>query len=329
MAKANYAVIGGAARKIKRQYAVINGVTRKIKKVYEVINGETRICWTSGYPAGEVALTQSGIWNVPEGIKSIDIFAVGGGGGAGGRFYQGISFPGGFNNTENYGCNGGYGYTASAKNISVTPGEPLAITIGAGGSAGEEYLTVVSNGEVTYQKGTQTTDGGQGGSTSVSRNGTIIVSAKGGSGGTKGTTDHANVGTYIGAAGGSGSSCSNRLYRRQDDSNNYTYSVTKGADGFDGNDGAQGVYSAYDLANNRYIQYDTPTGIGGKGQGTTTRKFGESGNTLYASRTITAPNTGTNGRSQGVYSATNNNDADNGGIGGSGVVIIRWAAQED
>lgn len=48
MAKGRYAVVGGAARKVKKRYAVIGGVTRKIKKRYAVVGGVTKLIWSGG-----------------------------------------------------------------------------------------------------------------------------------------------------------------------------------------------------------------------------------------------------------------------------------------
>lgn len=48
MAKANYGVIDGKTRKIKKQYCVVGGQTKKIKKVYDVVDGKTRLCWSGG-----------------------------------------------------------------------------------------------------------------------------------------------------------------------------------------------------------------------------------------------------------------------------------------
>lgn len=46
MAKAEYAVVDGKTRKIKKKYAVVDGKTKKIKKEYVVVGGKTRLCWS-------------------------------------------------------------------------------------------------------------------------------------------------------------------------------------------------------------------------------------------------------------------------------------------
>lgn len=48
MAKAMYAVVGGATKKIKSAYCVVGGVTKKLKAVYAVVDGKTKVVWTGG-----------------------------------------------------------------------------------------------------------------------------------------------------------------------------------------------------------------------------------------------------------------------------------------
>lgn len=336
MAKGIHTVVNGESRKGKKAFTVVDGMIHKVKKIFVVKDGIYKQCWQNSIPAGEAVITTSGTWEVPEGVKKIDIFAVGGGGGAGGRYLLSI-----FNHSpdysytqimsiENYGCNGGYGYTNTLLNCNVTPGEALSIVIGAGGTSGESFLTTAENGNVTYTSGTRTTKGGNGGTTSVLRDGGTLVSASGGNGGNAATSDSVKEYQYgyVGASGGSGSGVSRRQFSLRDSLVDESYHVGRGADGYDGSNGESGTLSAYDSANKKYIIRDTPTSSGGTGQGFTTRKFKEASNTLYASRTVTAPNTGSNGRHQGITTDDWKNDADNGGTGGSGVVIIRWAEQE-
>ena len=72
-----------------------------------------------------------------------------------------------------------------------------------------------------------------------------------------------------------------------------------------GTDGGNGKQASMTNAGGTTSYYGTP----GKGQGSTTRAFGESTGTLYstAERSDDAPNTGNSGS--------------------SGIVIIRWAEQ--
>lgn len=184
---------------------------------------------------------------------------------------------------------GGGGYTATRKAVAFAPGASIPITIGAGSTA---YSSSRSNVV-------------RGGTTSVAIS--PLLSALGGISGIGTTT--LDWSGYNGGSGG-GAVGSQR---------------DGGAGGSDGGNGG------------------SSSGSGGQGQGTTTRAFGEGNNTLYAggggggtyysgiggaggaggggsgaSHTAGAANTG-GGGGGGAY----NSYAPN---GGSGLVIIRWAA---
>lgn len=58
MAKAEYSVVDGKTRKIKKKYAVVDGKTKKIKKEYVVVGGKTRLCW-SGFDSKFVGLASN------------------------------------------------------------------------------------------------------------------------------------------------------------------------------------------------------------------------------------------------------------------------------
>ena len=79
---------------------------------------------------GSKVFKASGSFTVPAGVRSIDIFCVGGGG------------AGGSGNTSNTSSNqingggGGGGYTAQKLQYAVTPGTVFSIVIGAGGAGG-------------------------------------------------------------------------------------------------------------------------------------------------------------------------------------------------
>lgn len=100
--------------------------------------------------------TTSGTFNVPAGITSLSVNALGGGGGG-----QGGS-----------GAAGGGGEYAAAT-VPVTPGETLTVTIGTGGLGG----TTANNGA-----------GGAGLSSTLSRAGVALLEAHGGAGGATGYT---------------------------------------------------------------------------------------------------------------------------------------------
>jgi hypothetical protein len=124
-------------------------------------------------------------------------------------------------------------------------------------------------------------------------------------------------------------------------SNNYEGSyVSGGRGGIDGGDGNASTF-IYSPFNSFYTE--TKTSYGYQGQGTTTRYFGESNGTLYATGGYGghfSSFTGNNEIYSNLYSPGTGNGG-NGGIsdktydftykgaykGSSGVAIIRWAEQ--
>lgn len=116
-----------------------------------------------------------------------------------------------------------------------------------------------------------------------------------------------------GVAGGSGGSCGGRGYTN-DGTTEYRicYSPTGGSDGSDGGK------SILIQNGNAYGEYGTP----GKGQGYTTRAFGENDGTLYSTSGVAWPKSNTgDGGGEGT---TNLYDMASSYNGGSGVVVIRW-----
>jgi len=76
---------------------------------------------------GNVTYTSSGAWTVPVNVRKVDVFLVGGGGkGGDGK------------DKQSGGGGGGGGYTRTYKNVSVTPGQAIAVTVG--GSGGWSYF---------------------------------------------------------------------------------------------------------------------------------------------------------------------------------------------
>jgi len=107
---------------------------------------------------GNITFTSSGTWTVPEGVTSIDLCMVGGGGAGGVR--------------EDYwdvpGAAGG-GYAGSEKNtsVSVNPGQNISITIGRGGIGRDQGGVGGHCGEsgTSSSFGSTTANGGSGGCT--------------------------------------------------------------------------------------------------------------------------------------------------------------------
>ncbi len=309
MAKGTYIGIGGTAHKVKKMYIGIGGVARKVKKIYIGVNGVAHLTWQGTVPAGQIIFTASQIWTVPDGVKSIDVFMVGGG--ASGAIIS-------FNSTQYSMAGGGSGYTKTVSNISVTPGQQISVGIGAGAARSSGHIT--AGGTTSF--GSYSVAGGAAEATNY------IIGGNGGSGGGGGSYPGA---PYDGGVDGSAGKP-------------YTYSGT--------------VYA----------------GNPGSGQGTTTRAFGENGNTLYAgaggagcyrnqgnqvqgaggaggggrgfdasnwvatASALTmyspslcdgAPNTGGGGGGAFWYASQDNANPHEttSGAGGSGIVIVRWIEQ--
>ncbi|WP_277408918.1 glycine-rich domain-containing protein [Lacrimispora xylanisolvens] len=83
---------------------------------------------------GQQVFTDSGVFIVPDGVRSIDVFCVGGGASGG----YGVS-------SSSYAMRGGSsGRTATVKGINVSPGQQFAVAIGAGGT-GDKSLVYSGN----------------------------------------------------------------------------------------------------------------------------------------------------------------------------------------
>lgn len=225
---------------------------------------------------GSKDFTYSQSWQVPSLVRSIQVFLVGGGGGTPNLYSSG-------DNSE-WGGGGGGGYTSTGY-LNVTPGESLSINVGAGGGVG-----------------------GTGGTSSIYRGGTQLISAGGG-----------NPGGGPGGNGGSGGGAG--AYRNA---------------GNGGRNGGNG-----EAPSSKY----SPTGIG-YGQGRTTHcpwddiayAGGGGGGSEWSSEVGSAWDGGGSG---GSVNDASNGQANTGGgaggsghgdsigashgrSGGSGIVRIRW-----
>ncbi len=110
----------------------------------------------------------TGTWTVPAGVTSILVLLVGGGGGGGG---------GGTSNTNFTGGGGGGGTLltpAGFQHLSVTPGQEIAYSIGAGGAGGAAASVGGDGGTTTF--GALSAAGGMGGNKVV---GDILFGAGG------------------------------------------------------------------------------------------------------------------------------------------------------
>ena len=197
-------------------------------------------------PAGAVAFTTVGTsqWTVPGGITSISAVAVGGGGGGFGYWDTDANWL-----RTGTGGNGG---DLSWGDLTVTPGETLDITVGGAGQSD------TSSGGAYGNLNNSSTAGG---SSYISRSGTVLLRGKGGnaSGQSNGDT---NIGDG-GATGGAGGYDGGKQYGGQGGGGAAGYSG-------DGTNGMPGGFSQY----NAYFA-ETPSGgsaSGGDGVAWATRR---------------------------------------------------------
>jgi hypothetical protein len=256
---------------------------------------------------GETIFTSSGTFTVPKKITKIDGFCVGGGGKGAPDVIMSGTYNGDYSyDYKTFGSGGGSGYTKTVKNISVTPGQQIAVTVGAGGTTwGKGTIAGTTSVNGTFQA--------VGGYSAVcyfsTFNGyysTTVTDSSGGNGGSGGGMG--GLGTYYYYAYGNPVS-----YVR--------YERNPQLGGKDGADAGVGSTQWFTSSNQQC-----------KGQGTTTRYFGETDGTLYSTG-------GDAALAEGGYFANAKVNTGNGGSGidkngsgiftdgyngASGVAIIRW-----
>lgn len=260
---------------------------------------------------GQVILTSSGVWTVPDGVRSIDIFLVGGGGGGGTGEKKGASYP------WYSGTGGAGGYTGTWKSIQVSPNTQFNCVVGIGGVAGSGVsarpggnsafgsMSVMGGSNEGSWKG----NGGSGGGGSSEGS-----YGNGGSGGTDGADGQAgtNNGSPVGSGipGGKGQKTTTRAFG---EGGNILYSGGGGAGA-----GSANWYEESD----GWPRNPNP-GVGGAGGG---GRGGGRGNDGKPNFPIAGQsNTGSGGGAGCAgYTNTNWESYTNGAIGGSGVCIIRW-----
>ena len=287
---------------------------------------------TSETPStGTQTFTTSQEWVVPGGVTSISAVVIAGGGGGAGHATAGTN---GINNTGSGGGGGG-GALAWAESISVTPGETLTLTVGAGVSAGAASLPAA----------------GDGGDSSIRRGSTILLGAEGGGGGRQTWDTFTPPTTSTGGNSSNGGLGGTTLvYSSDAQTNNYGGGFGGnggdtdgprgggggGAGGYQGNGGAGagkvssnpgngsggGGGGAHESTNFYYTSYgqgyyDPTTGGGGGGVGV--NGVGTSGNagTQGASGSYTSDKNGTGG-SGGANGGATGGEFGGGGGGSSG-----------
>jgi hypothetical protein len=144
--------------------------------------GTTWVSQAPSYVGNQAQIfTSNGTFTLPVGVTALKITVVGGGGGAGGGTLTPSDIPGG---------SAGGGGTAIKYLTGLTPGNTLAVTVGAAGAGGTTNNNGTSGGSSTVASGTETittiTGGGGGAGNTVAAAGF----------GTPGTGGSGTNGTY-------------------------------------------------------------------------------------------------------------------------------------
>ena len=255
---------------------------------------------------GQTAYTTAGTYSyvVPAGVTSVSVVAVGGGGGGGGT-----------NDTNSRGGGGG-GALAYVNNISVTPGETLTVTVGAGGLGGANGASGTSGDESALQRSATylvRAGRGSGGTQGAAARGGAVYVGTGGEGGTGAVAATSNgtggggAGGYAGA-GGAGNS---------DNSNGSAAAASSGG----GGGGASGNFGSIGGGGGGGVGI---LGIGATGTGGIATGGGGVGGSGGANGTTATTDAGAAGGAYGGGGGGANDDGAAGAAGGGGAVRIIW-----
>lgn len=240
---------------------------------------------------GMQTFTSSGVFTVPYGVTSIDVFLVGGGGSGGSASSLSLNMTGG--------GGGGGGYTSTFLKIPTNPGSVFNVIVGAGGNVPAEDKNGNPGGVSSF--GTYQALGGSGGDRAqfyTQPDNSTLRLGKGGNGGSAG-----GYGSYGSGAEKGGSNGSSTVYATGQGT---TTRAFKEASGTLFSGGGGGGY-----ASNGSSDYAGLGGEGGGGKGAT--------QATYAPAFNGTPNTGGGGGgAAGIYGSRS------AGSGGSGIVIVRW-----
>ena len=280
---------------------------------------------------GRAAFTSSGAWTVPANVRSINIHCTGGGGG-GSCFYNTNS-----ENVYNGGDGGGGGYTSYRNGISVSPGQTVTCTIGAGGvgginntyssrptiyvnpadTAGGTSLAVVNGITITAYGGNRNPDGAWKNQSPPN----------GGSGGGQnaqaayGRTYAATVGASDGQNSNTSRSSNSGVYAKGQGSNTREFGTGVLYSGGGGGGGAA-IYHSGSESNIQLSGVAGGAGGGGKGGGVDEGYTGKYQH--YSATGGAAGSFGSGGGGGGGSQDINAAIYGKGGNGGSGNVIITW-----
>lgn len=282
-AKPGYKFIGwsgGLTLKTNSAELVMTG-NKTITANFAVDDNKTRITFeTPG----------SGTWTVPAGVSSVTIEAWGAGG-AGGSAYCGVATA----NTQLRG-GGAAGGSFTSTTISVTPGQVINYTVGAGGIGAPSGFVHQSIGQA-------------GGATFADLNSTLLVSAIGGVGG----ENVSGINIVYGGAGG--------VVSKTGNIGSITfYGGNGGTAGAGGTGGGGGSAGAEGDGGNAAIVTAGAAGLGGGAAGGT-------GTNLTNQLPTNGENPGGGGAGAAVRNNTPftaNNTHKTGGNGGNGKLVIAY-----
>ena len=271
-------VIGGFAPGTTYYFRIWTYCTTSAGDLYSTTRDAT--CATTA--RGQQTFTSSGTFTVPAGVRSVDVFLVGGGG------------AGSHTGSAKAGGGGGGGYTLTQKGIGVTPGQQIAVTVGAGGTSSLKRGGVSSFGNYSVR-------GGNGPKNTDDFTSGTNRGKDGGSGG-GGATE---LGTGYGAGGSDGGNGGTGLKTSGGTTNpgGIGQGTTTRAFGESGGTlyAGGGAGGAAHVGN---------TGVGGGAGG------GGGAGALSNAGGSGTPNTGGGGGGAGISGGF--------GSGGSGIVIVRW-----
>lgn len=269
--------------------------------------------------------TSSQSWTVPDSVKRVDVLAVGGGqggwgGGTGGAAYNGVGGKG--------------GVAVLVRDLPVTPGESILVTIGAGGAGGAGKASADntsgsgsfgSNGGDTQFGGYVYAPGAIGFSTAVLQ----AVSGSTNSPYTVGLVGVADLSSrsptayMLAAPFWQGTSRADTVGRKLIPPLGGLFAAQAGSPGGISGDGQAGPdptplgggYVGFG-AGDQYTYFNGGAGGGGRGGGAigSNANGGNGGDA--------APNTGSGGGGGGIKAGTGVGGT--GGNGGSGIVIVAW-----
>lgn len=237
----------------------------------------------------------SDTWTVPSNINSIEYLVVGGGGGGGGSW-------------DTAGAGGGGGGEVITGTLSVTPGDTINITVGAGGAGGTSNIVAGTSNRTAI-------DGSDGLVSTLTYGATTISAAGGGKGYIGGSNPSGDAAGSGGIAPVGGNSSTGGDGGRRPGAGG-----GGGGAGGAGSDGIQsaGTVKAVGGIGLTSTVYSGTYGVGGtSGFGTNTQ-----GPNYNFPGTVGANNTGNGGggASVGVSSHAT------GGAGGSGIVAIKYVS---